>query len=72
MSDQPEIPVETIAETDSYSVWRSQEPDGETSYHIEFGAVTVHFFEEEWREFTQLIAMLPADEQGKNQPGKKR
>ena len=72
MTDQPEIPVETLAETDSYSVWRSQEPDNEDSYHIEFGSVTVHFFDEEWQEFMQLMHDLPADVTGTSTPKKKK
>jgi hypothetical protein len=54
-----EIPTEVIAETESYSVWVSQEPDGEVTYHVEVGGVTVHFFEEEWNEFLQLIRKVP-------------
>ena len=55
-----EIPTETIAETENYSIWVSQEPDGEVTYHVEIGGVTVHFFDEEWHEFLQLIKALPA------------
>ena len=47
--------TETIAETDNFLAWRADEPDGETTYHIELNNVTVHFFEEEWKEFMQLI-----------------
>jgi hypothetical protein len=54
-----EIPTEVIAETESYSVWVSQEPDGEVTYHVEVGGVTVHFFDEEWKEFLQLMAKVP-------------
>jgi hypothetical protein len=38
--------------------WKAEEPDGETTYHIELNNVTVHFFEEEWGEFMQLIRDL--------------
>jgi hypothetical protein len=54
-----EIPTEVIAETESYSVWVSQEPDGEVTYHVEVGGVTIHFFDEEWNEFLQLISKVP-------------
>ena len=47
--------TETIAETDNFLAWKAEEPDGETTYHIELNNVTVHFFEEEWQEFMQLI-----------------
>jgi hypothetical protein len=54
-NDMPDIPTDVIAETDNYSVWLAEEPDGETTYHLELGAVTVHFFDEEWDEFVELI-----------------
>ena len=50
--------TETIAETDNFLAWKAEEPDGETTYHIELNNVTVHFFEEEWNEFMQLIRNL--------------
>lgn len=54
---EDDLPVETIAETENYSVWLSQEPDGEIQYHLELGAgnITVHFFQEEWDEFVSLM-----------------
>ena len=45
----------TLAETDNYMVWKAEEPDGETTYHIELNSVTMHFFEEEWEEFIKLV-----------------
>ncbi len=48
-----------MAETENYIVWTSDEPDGETIYHIEIGAITLHFFKEEWDEFLALMGMLP-------------
>ncbi len=50
--------TETIAETDNFLAWKAEEPDGETTYHIELNNVTVHFFEEEWNELMQLIKNL--------------
>jgi hypothetical protein len=50
--------TETIAETDNFLAWQAEEPDGETTYHIELNSVTVHFFEEEWKEFLQLVRNL--------------
>ena len=50
--------TETSAETDNFLAWKAEEPDGETTYHIELNNVTVHFFEEEWTEFMQLIKNL--------------
>jgi len=50
--------TETLAETDNFMAWKAQEPDGETTYHIEMNNVTVHFFQEEWNEFLQLVRDL--------------
>ncbi len=48
----------TIAETENFLAWKAEEPDGEVTYHIEMNNVTVHFFEEEWTEFLQLLQEL--------------
>jgi len=59
MSNNPNDPrTETIAETDNFLAWKAEEPDGETTYHLELNSVTVHFFEEEWKEFLQLVRSL--------------
>ena len=50
--------TETIAETDNFLAWKAEEPDGETTYHIELNNVTVHFFAEEWTEFIQIVRNL--------------
>ncbi len=53
-----EINTKTLAETDSYMIWQADEPDGETTYHMELNNVTLHFFEEEWRELLALVNSL--------------
>ena len=59
MSNNHNQPVtETLAETDNYLVWKAEEPDNETTFHIELNNVTVHFFEEEWQEFLELARLL--------------
>ncbi len=58
MSKENDPKTETLAETDNYLVWKAEEPDGETTWHIELNNVTVHFFEEEWQEFLQLARNL--------------
>lgn len=50
--------TQTIAETDNYLAWRAEEPDGETTYHLELNNVTLHFFVEEWSEFLDLAREL--------------
>jgi hypothetical protein len=56
--DTPEPSTETIAETDNYMAWKAEEPDGETTYHLELNNVTLHFFREEWEEFINLVRNL--------------
>ncbi len=58
MADPMEPKTTTLAETDSFLAWQADEPDGETTYHLELNSVTVHFFQEEWDEFVQLAKML--------------
>lgn len=53
-----ETQTQTLAETDNYMVWKADEPDGETTYHIELNSVTLHFFKEEWEEFIELAQSL--------------
>jgi hypothetical protein len=53
--DSPEPKTKTIAETDNYLAWSAEEPDGETTYHLELNNITLHFFAEEWKEFLELI-----------------
>ncbi len=58
MSDFAEPKTEILAETRNYLVWQAEEPDGEITYHLELGALTVHFFAEEWKEFQELMRAL--------------
>jgi hypothetical protein len=57
-AQSPDIPTHILAETQNYMVWTADEPDGETTYNIELGNVTLHLFKEEWDEFLQLIRSL--------------
>ena len=59
MSENNEPIAEVLAETNgfNYSVWRTEEPDGEITYQLQLNNVTVHFFEEEWAELLQVIRM---------------
>jgi hypothetical protein len=47
--------IDILSETENFSIWRAEEPDGETTYNLELGTVTVHFFQEEWSEFLKLV-----------------
>ena len=57
INDQ-DFDTEVIAETESFLAWRADEPDGESTYHLELNNLTVHFFEEEWQEFLKLTDTL--------------
>lgn len=58
MNGSNDLNIETIVETDNFTIWRADEPDDETTYHLELNNVTVHFFKEEWDEFFQLVKIL--------------
>ncbi len=57
INDQ-DFDTQVIAETENYLAWRADEPDGESTYHLELNNLTVHFFQEEWREFLELADIL--------------
>ena len=44
--------TETLAETKSFLAWKADEPDGETTYHLELNNVTFHFFKESGTNFS--------------------
>jgi hypothetical protein len=60
MNAQTEPKVEVLVETENYSIWKADEPDGEVTYHLEMNNVTVHMFQEEWDEFVALVKQLIA------------
>jgi hypothetical protein len=55
MADDQEVKTSVLAETNSFVAWKSDDPDGETTYHLELGLVTLHFFKEEWDELLGLL-----------------
>ncbi len=57
-NEEQDFDTEVIAETESYLAWRADEPDGESTFHLELNNMTVHFFAEEWEEFLQLTRLL--------------
>jgi hypothetical protein len=58
MDENYEPKTTTIAETENFLAWRAEEPDGETTYHLELNNITLHFFKEDWQEFLDLIDLL--------------
>jgi hypothetical protein len=48
--------IRILAETENYSVWQSDEPDGEMTFHLELGSITVHLFREELDEVLELMS----------------
>lgn len=62
--------INTLAETENYVAWMTQEPDGESVFHLELGQVTLHLFQEEWDEFLDLIDdAVEAIESGEDEEG---
>ena len=53
-----DITTTTLAETANFLIYKAEEPDGETTYHLELGQVTVHLFQEEWEEFLALVRVV--------------
>ena len=58
MDDSLEPETSTIAETENYLAWKAEEPDSETTFHLELNNVTLHFFKEEWQEFLDLVDLI--------------
>ena len=50
--------IELLAETDNFNLVRTDDPDGERTYHLELGNVTIHFYRQEWGEFVRTIREL--------------
>jgi hypothetical protein len=59
MNGEPDVTTSTLAETANFIAWKATEPDGEVTYHLELGTVTLHFFLEEWKELLDLARQLP-------------
>jgi hypothetical protein len=58
MSSPQEPKTKTLSETENYMAWKAEEPDGESTYHLELNNITLHFFQEEWDEFLSLVKSL--------------
>lgn len=54
MSNNEELEVDVLSETDNFAIWRSQEEE-EFLYHVELGAITLHLTSEEWEELVILV-----------------
>lgn len=54
-SHHDSIKTMTLAETDNYMIWTAEDSDGEMTYNLELGNVTLHLFKEEWEEFVRLV-----------------
>lgn len=46
--------AQTIAETEHFMVWTSED-DGELTFHVALGVVSLHMTAEEWSELVMLI-----------------
>jgi hypothetical protein len=58
MSDDQEVKTSVLAETSNFVAWMSDDPDGEKTYHLELGLVTLHFFQEGWNELLEMMRSL--------------
>ena len=55
MSDD-KIKVKTLHEGETFSIYRVEDEDGEIGYDLNlFDSVTLHFLEEEWNEFLEVL-----------------
>jgi len=57
-NDSVDLDTKTLSETSNYMAYQAEEPDGETTFHLELNNVTLHFFKEEWDEFLELVKPL--------------
>lgn len=49
-----EVEMEILAETETFSVLRTEDEDGAV-YHVELGGVSLHLDPDEWNELVVLI-----------------
>lgn len=50
------IKVKTLHEGETFSIYRVEDEDGEIGYDLNlFDSVTLHFLEEEWNEFLEVL-----------------
>jgi hypothetical protein len=55
MSDN-NIKVKTLHEGDTFSIYRVEDEAGQIGYDLNlFDSVTLHFLEEEWNEFLDVL-----------------
>lgn len=54
MSNDENLEVDMVAETENFAVWRSPDDEG-FIYHIELGSITLHLASDEWEEFLELM-----------------
>lgn len=52
---EDEFEMETLAETEHFTLWRSTGDDGHSLFHLELGNVSIHLTEEEWEELVELV-----------------
>lgn len=49
---------DSIAETENFVVWASENEDQGLLYHIELGGITLHVTPEEWNELITLFKSI--------------
>ena len=50
------IKVKTLHEGETFSIYRVEDEEGQIGYDLNvFDSVTLHFLEEEWNEFLEVL-----------------
>jgi hypothetical protein len=57
MSNDENLEVDMVTETENFAVWRSPDDEG-FIYHIELGSITLHLASDEWEELLELLGDL--------------
>jgi hypothetical protein len=57
-----DLKPEIVAQTENFIAWRVDEPESETTYHLDINNITVHFFVEEWDSFIDFIGKFPEND----------
>lgn len=59
---EDEVNVQLLFESDSMSIYRIQDEDGEVAFDLNlFDTVTLHFMKDEWNELVEAIQAIGAE-----------
>ena len=60
MNSESEPTFISIVESEDNYLYSAKEPDGEETYHLQIGNVTMHFFLEEWQSAIKFLEKVVA------------